>query len=89
MTGLYLGWLLLIGIIVFVWALLFIRMVRRLSRQTARAEEAGTPEPQAGLRALGGFFSDPSVMTERRQLLWATIVLILALLGAPLVPGQG
>lgn len=88
MTGFYLGWLVLIGIIAFVWAFLFIRMVRRLSRQTARAEEAGTPEPTAGLRALGGFFSDPAVIAERRQLMWVTVVLILTLLGAPFVAGS-
>lgn len=89
MTGLYLAWMVLLAIAVFVWALLFIRMVRRLQRQTHRAEDSGMTSGRAGLFALEGFFSDPAVVTERRQLLWLTIVVLLLLLGAPFVGVQG
>lgn len=89
MSGLYLAWMVLVAIAVFVWALLFIRMVRRLQRQTHRAEEDGMTTGRAGLFALEGFFSDPSVVTERRQLLWLTIVVLLLLLGSPFVGASG
>lgn len=85
MSGFTLGWLSLVAIAIALWLFLLIRMIGRLRRQTGRAEEAGTPGGEARARALGGFFSDPSVMTERRQLLWMTILVGLLLLGGPLV----
>lgn len=89
MSGYYIGWLLLLAVLAFLWALLFIRAVKRLGEETEEAEEAGIPEPKAGLLALEGFFSDPSIITERRQLLWLTALFLLVLVGGPYLAPEG
>ena len=89
MTGFYIGWMILLAIVMIVWIFLMIRMLTRLTRQSMRAldQTGGGYFTWVGhsLTAFGGFWSDPSVATERRQLIWVTILLMLIVVGGPLL----
>ena len=85
--------LILIGIVFLVWVILMFRMSGRLTRQSMRELDrtGGGYFTWVGhsLKAFGGFFSDPSVATERRQLIWVTILLMLIIMAQPIVLGFG
>ena len=85
--------LILMGIVFLVWVILMFRMLGRLTRQSMRELDrtGGGYFTWVGhsLKAFGGFFSDPSVATERRQLIWVTILLMLIIMAQPIVLGFG
>jgi hypothetical protein len=83
--------LVLMGFVFVLWAFLMFRMLRRLTRQSMDA----LGESEGGffawvthsLRSFGGFFNDPSVATERRQLIWITVLLMLIIVAQPILLG--
>ncbi|MBR9863664.1 MAG: hypothetical protein GYB24_09520 [Rhodobacteraceae bacterium] len=79
----------LMGIVFAVWVFLMFRMLGRLTRQSIREHDrtGGGYLVWMGhvFRAFGGFFSDPSVATERRQLIWVTILLMLVVVAQPFI----
>ena len=85
--------LILMGIVFLVWVILMFRMLGRLTRQSMRELDrtGGGYFTWVGhsLKAFGGFFSDPSVTTERRQLIWVTILLMLIIMAQPIILGFG
>lgn len=85
--------LILTGIVIAFWVYLMFRMLGRLTRQSIREHDrtGGGALTWVGhsLRAFGGFFSDPSVATERRQLIWVTVLLMLIIVSQPLILVRG
>ena len=85
-------WLVLLALIFAFWVFLMFRMLTRMTRQSMRELDrtGGGYFTWIGhsLRAFGGFFSDPSFATERRQLIWVTILLMLAIVAQPIVLGR-
>ncbi|MDR6267200.1 hypothetical protein [Roseobacter sp. N2S] len=83
----------LMGIVFAIWVYLMFRMMGRLTRQSIREHDRTGGGYVTwfghGLRAFGGFFSDPSVATERRQLIWVTVLLMLIVVAQPLVLVRG
>lgn len=93
MPPLFIAILILRGIVFAIWVFLMFRMLGRLTRQSQRELDrtGGGYFTWVGhsMRAFGGFFSDPSVATERRQLIWVTVLLMLMTVGQPLVMARG
>lgn len=85
--------LILTGLIFALWVFLMFRMLWRLTRQSldALGETGGGYFVWVGhsLGAFGGFFSDPSVASERRQLIWVTVLLMLVIVAQPVLFGMG
>jgi hypothetical protein len=85
--------LILMGLIFALWMFLMFRMLWRLTRQSLDALDASGGGYFAwvghSLRAFGGFFSDPSVAAERRQLIWVTVLLLLIIVAQPVLFGMG
>ena len=85
--------LVLMGVVFVLWAFLMFRMLWRMTKQSMEAlNETGGgffTWVTHSLRAFGGFFSDPSVATERRQLIWVTVLLMLIIAAQPILLGLG
>ena len=86
--------LILMGLIFALWGFLMFRVLWRLSRQSldalGRSLAAGISHGLGTVCAhLAGSFSDPSVATERRMLIWVTVLLMLIIVAQPVLFGMG
>jgi hypothetical protein len=85
--------LVLMGVVFAVWVILMTRMLWRLTKQSldALGETGGGYFTWVAhsFRAFGGFFSDPSVASERRMLIWVTILMMLINVARPILLMQG